>query len=291
MEKVKLITWWSARQVIRAANSWSSRKPVPYTWLEPGIGWQAELQIRRDEEMTLQERGRKKFSAFATFFAWTEKHPKSHKATNQKFSPAQGRPSGPVWRAGLFTSCLLFALLEEHLPVHLLTCGTEALPVIPSRWELDSQNEPFHPFSAFVPLLLSFCPSLAFTWILPACRCDWAPMQPPGTSVPVLDPRDGGATVRLVILARFGTGMGGQPHFYPGPTVWGLNWLTCWCLVYSCPNPHSQFLRICFIWLSPVQTQGINTHTTPFPVWWRTVLLRHGLISFLFPSLPCKRKF
>lgn len=38
-------------------------------------------------------------------------------------------------------------------------------------------------------------------------------MQPPGASLPVVDPRDGGATVRLVMQAGFGTGMGGPATF------------------------------------------------------------------------------
>ena len=78
----------------------------------------------------------------------------------------KGGAYGRVWRASSFISCPLFAFLEGCLSMPLLlVCRTEALLVIPSRWELDSQNGPLHLFFAFV-LLLSCSPLL-----LPPCGC------------------------------------------------------------------------------------------------------------------------
>lgn len=133
-----------------------------HTGLDPWHRWQAKLWVWRDEEVILRKG--EKTSAFVSFLTWSGKH-LMQKQNKLKSFPPQERS---IWQGVKcqFIYKLSFAFLEGCLSIPLLlVCRTEALLVIPSRWELDSQNGPLHLFFAFV-LLLSCSPLL-----LPPCRC------------------------------------------------------------------------------------------------------------------------
>lgn len=152
-----------------------------HTWLEPWHrGW-AKLWIWRDEGVILRKREKKKKkNPLLLFHSWHDLG-NIWGCTKQVENPFchKGRAYGTVWRASSFISCPLLAFLEGCLSMHLLlVCRTEALLVILSRWELDSQNRLLHLFSAFVLLLPCFS-LLASMWMLPGCRCDWALVQAP----------------------------------------------------------------------------------------------------------------
>ena len=70
-----------------------------------------------------------------------------------------------------------------------------------------------------------------------------------------MDPRDEGVTVSLVMLASFCVG-GEASHISSQAPKFGewTGW-SAYGLVFSRPDPRSQFLQVCFVWLNSIETQ------------------------------------